>query len=171
MPESAAAQFDYTSHDVAQTQALGQHLGAMLRPGDVVCLAGDLGAGKTAFAQGVGRGWGARERVTSPTFTLVHEHRRDADDAVFYHMDCYRLNGASDAWGIGLEDLWHSDGCAVIEWPENIEGVLPEDRLWIGFTFIDAHQRHLTLAASGERYVTLLAALRGQVAGKSSATG
>ncbi|MEW6580856.1 MAG: tRNA (adenosine(37)-N6)-threonylcarbamoyltransferase complex ATPase subunit type 1 TsaE [Chloroflexota bacterium] len=171
MPTSSSAQFEYTSHDIAQTQALGQLLGALLRPGDVVCLSGDLGAGKTAFAQGIGRGWGARERVTSPTFTLVHEHRRDTDGTVFYHVDCYRLDGADDAWGIGLEDLWHDDGFVAIEWPEHVQAALPDERLWIAFTSLDAHQRHLVLRASGARYVGLLAALREQLSGQLSATG
>ncbi|MCL4238252.1 MAG: tRNA (adenosine(37)-N6)-threonylcarbamoyltransferase complex ATPase subunit type 1 TsaE [Anaerolineae bacterium] len=163
MPTSSNDHLEYTSHDLAQTQALGQLLGALLRPGDVVCLSGDLGAGKTAFAQGIGRGWGARERVTSPTFTLVHEHRRDADPAVFYHVDCYRLDGAGDAWSIGLEDLWHDDGFAVIEWPERIQAALPAERLWIAFAFLGAQQRHLALQASGARYVALLAALGEQL--------
>lgn len=167
MPTSNSAHLEYTSHDLAQTQALGQLLGALLCPGDVVCLSGDLGAGKTVFAQGIGRGWGARERVTSPTFTLVHEHRRDADGTVFYHVDCYRLDGAGDAWGIGLEDLWHDEGFVVIEWPEHILAALPAERLWIDFTFLGAQQRHLALQASGARYVGLLAALREQL----SATG
>ncbi|MCZ7540603.1 MAG: tRNA (adenosine(37)-N6)-threonylcarbamoyltransferase complex ATPase subunit type 1 TsaE [Anaerolineae bacterium] len=160
MPTASSAHLTYTSHNLAQTQALGQLLGALLRPGDVVCLSGDLGAGKTALAQGIGRGWGARERVTSPTFTLVHEHRREADAAVFYHVDSYRLDGAGDAWGIGLEDLWHDDGFVVIEWPERIQAALPDERLWIDFTFLGAQQRHLALQASGARYVGLLAALR-----------
>ncbi len=171
MENSITLDLEYTSHNLAQTQALGHLLGALLQPGDVVCLSGDLGAGKTAFAQGIGRGWGARERVTSPTFTLVHEHRRDVDGTVFYHVDCYRLDGARDAWGIGLEELWHDDGFAVIEWAEHVRAALPEQCLWIAFTFLDAHQRHLALRASGERYATLLAALREQVAGQSSAAG
>ncbi|NLX11994.1 MAG: tRNA (adenosine(37)-N6)-threonylcarbamoyltransferase complex ATPase subunit type 1 TsaE, partial [Chloroflexi bacterium] len=92
-----------TSHSVEQTLHLGRALGELLRPGDLICLAGDLGAGKTALTRGIGAGWGAREAVTSPTFTLIHEHRRPQDDQVLYHVDCYRLHGAEDAWNIGLD--------------------------------------------------------------------
>lgn len=165
MPTVTITTLTFTSHQVAQTQALGASLGRLLRPGDVICLSGDLGAGKTAFTQGIGRGWGALEPVTSPTFTLIHEHHRPEDSTVLYHVDCYRLHGPADAWGIGLEDLWHGEGCIVIEWPENIQPALPPEHLWIAFTFEGEQQRLLTFEARGERYQTLLAALRACVPG------
>lgn len=152
--------FDLTTTSVAHTERIGSRLGELLHGGDVICLSGDLGAGKTAFTRGIGAGWHAHEPVTSPTFTLMHEHRRAADDQVLYHVDCYRLQGAIDAWNIGLEDLLHSDDTVVIEWPEHIDAALPPARLWITFTFLGDTQRHLSFQATGERYQTLLAALR-----------
>lgn len=160
MAESYIALVEFTSHSVAQTSDLGCRLGRLLMGGDVICLAGGLGAGKTAFARGIGAGWGAREPITSPTFTLVHEHHRAQDTGVLYHVDCYRLHGADEAWGIGFEDLLHGDGVVVIEWPEHIAYALPTQRLWVAFTYLDDTRRHVVLQATGPRYAALVDALR-----------
>jgi len=154
------SRFDYTSRTPEETLRLGRVLGTLLEPGDVICLSGDLGAGKTVLTQGIGAGWGALEPVTSPTFMLIHEHRRKQNDHVLYHVDSYRLGGAADAWGIGLEDLWHYGGCLVIEWPENIAGILPDEKLWITLETIDTTQRHISLHGSGKRYESLVDAVR-----------
>jgi tRNA threonylcarbamoyladenosine biosynthesis protein TsaE len=151
---------EFTSHSVDQTIQLGQLIGALLQAGDVVCLSGDLGAGKTALTRGIGAGWGAREAVTSPTFTLIHEHHRAADEQMLYHVDCYRLRNAADAWGIGLDDILYGDHPVVIEWPEHIQAALPTARLWVALAFVDENQRHLTLTGTGARYQALVAALR-----------
>jgi tRNA threonylcarbamoyladenosine biosynthesis protein TsaE len=151
---------EFISSSVEQTTQAGYHLGELLAAGDVICLAGDLGAGKTVLARGIGMGWGVLEAVTSPTFTLIHEHHRAQDDQVLYHVDCYRLQGADDAWGIGLEDVLHGDGPVVIEWPEHVQQVLPARRLWIQFTVLDDSQRRITVKAGGQRYQALLEALR-----------
>jgi tRNA threonylcarbamoyladenosine biosynthesis protein TsaE len=149
----------FTSYSVEQTSQVGYHLGELLVAGDVICLAGDLGAGKTVLARGVGLGWGALESVTSPTFTLIHEHRRLQDNRVLYHVDCYRLRGADDASGIGLEDVLHGDGSVLVEWPEHVQDVLPAERLWVQLEFLDDTRRHVTVAATGPRYEALLQAL------------
>jgi tRNA threonylcarbamoyladenosine biosynthesis protein TsaE len=151
---------EFTSHSVDQTIQFGQLIGVRLQAGDVVCLSGDLGAGKTALTRGIGAGWGAREAVTSPTFTLIHEHHRAADEQMLYHVDCYRLSDAADAWGIGLDDILYGDHSVVIEWPENIQATLPADRLWVALAFVDENQRHLTITATGARYQALVDALR-----------
>jgi tRNA threonylcarbamoyladenosine biosynthesis protein TsaE len=162
----ALDKIDFISHTPQQTTRLGFRLGQWLASGDVLCLAGNLGAGKTALAQGIGAGWGALEAVTSPTFTLIHEHRRAADEQVFYHVDCYRLASAVDAWGIGLEDLLHADGAVVIEWPEHIQAMLPAERLWITLTFVDDMQRRIGIQATGARYVKLVESLRQSVSAR-----
>jgi tRNA threonylcarbamoyladenosine biosynthesis protein TsaE len=77
-----------------------------------------------------------------------------------YHIDSYRLEGAAEAWGIGLEDLIYSDQVVVIEWPEKIEGVLPQDRLWIALSIESDTQRRLSITATGERYQQLLETLQ-----------
>ncbi len=153
------AKREMLSRSVQETEQLGERLGALLRGGEVICLSGDLGAGKTAFTRGIGRGWGAAEPVTSPTFTLVHEHHRARDGQTLYHVDCYRLGGAADAWTIGLDELLHGEGVAVIEWPENVADALPAERLWVTLDFIDDQARRFTFRASGARHVALLAAL------------
>ncbi|MBN2305830.1 MAG: tRNA (adenosine(37)-N6)-threonylcarbamoyltransferase complex ATPase subunit type 1 TsaE [Anaerolineae bacterium] len=153
----------FTSQNVEHTVQVGTLLGGLLAAGDVICLSGNLGAGKTAFTRGIAAGWRALERVTSPTFTLVHEHRRAEDNQTLYHVDCYRLHSEEDAWGIGLDDLLHGDGVVVIEWPEHIETTLPDHRLWIAFDIAGETQRQITVTAAGERYRELLDALRAKL--------
>lgn len=160
MPNPDIYAIEFISDSVEQTSQVGYHLGQRLAVGDVICLAGDLGAGKTVFARGVGIGWGALESVTSPTFTLIHEHHRAHDSRVLYHVDCYRLQGTDDAWGIGLEDVLHGDGSVLIEWPEHVQAVLPAQRLWVQFGILDDTQRHMTVRAVGQRYQALLDTLR-----------
>src|SRR5687768_10234172 len=84
---------DFLSHGPEQTQRYGVRLGELLAPGDLVCLAGQLGAGKTNLANGIGRGFGIDEPLTSPTFTLVNEYRRPGDGRTLVHVDAYRLSG------------------------------------------------------------------------------
>ncbi|MBN1678687.1 MAG: tRNA (adenosine(37)-N6)-threonylcarbamoyltransferase complex ATPase subunit type 1 TsaE [Anaerolineae bacterium] len=151
-----SARFEIVSYNVKQTETIGSCLGSLLEAGDIICLEGNLGAGKTALTRGIAAGWGAREPVTSPTFTLVHEHQRDADTQTLFHIDCYRLHSAADAWHIGLDDLFYGEGPVVIEWPRHIEDIIPAERLWITFTIEDGTQRHLTINAAGQRYNTLL---------------
>jgi len=155
-----AATIELISQNVEHTFHLGQSLGKLVTPGDVICLSGNLGAGKTVFAKGIGAGWGALEVVTSPTFTLIHEHRRVRDSQILYHIDCYRLQGAGDAWGIGLEDLLLGDNPVVIEWPENVQDVLPQERLWADIQVLDETRRRMILRAAGDRYRAYLDALR-----------
>src|SRR4051812_35178539 len=103
-----------------ETHALGAALGARLRAGDVVLLRGELGAGKTAFVQGLARGFGVPEsrRVASPTFTLVNEH---AGRAPLYHIDLYRIEDPSDLEEIGMRDYFSGRGVAVVEWAERLD--------------------------------------------------
>jgi tRNA threonylcarbamoyladenosine biosynthesis protein TsaE len=137
------------THAPAETEQLGERIGARLRAGDLLCLAGELGAGKTCLTRGLARGWGAVERPTSPTFTLVNEYRR-ADGARMYHVDCYRLSGEADAWTTGLDDLF-DQGVVVIEWPERIGGALPAARLWVAIDDLGGDNRRFVFSASGER--------------------
>ena len=108
-----------------ETQALAARLAADLPTGAVICLHGDLGAGKTCFVQGLARGIGVRRPVGSPTFTLINEYRGARGLA---HIDLYRIRGAADAFGLGLEDyLEHFDGIVAIEWAERLGDWLPPD--------------------------------------------
>jgi tRNA threonylcarbamoyladenosine biosynthesis protein TsaE len=153
---------DFTSHSAEQTARIGVRLGGLLMPGDVVCLSGELGAGKTALAAGIGKGWGVLEQVNSPTFVFIHEHRRAIDAVRLYHVDCYRLPDAENASTIGLDEILAGDDVAIIEWPERIEALLPDARLWIHLTVFDDYteKRQVQFRASGNRYQTLLDTFR-----------
>lgn len=151
---------DFVSTGVAQTVRLGVRLGELLQVGNMVCLSGDLGAGKTTLAQGVGRGWGTAVRVTSPTFTLVNQYPRLKDGRILYHIDCYRLESPGDVATAGLEDIFDDDGAYLIEWAERITPILPTDRLTIELGYINETKRNLHLAAIGSRSAELLETFR-----------
>jgi len=140
----------------AQTQALGARLAKQLQPGDVLALAGDLGAGKTAFTQGLARGLGISRPVTSPTFTLINQYRTP-DGHILQHVDCYRLvNAPLEMWHAGLVDLFDDDNIVVIEWADRIPGLLPEEYLEIDFTYLGEGRRRLCFTAHGTRYVEMI---------------
>lgn len=156
---------DIISSSAEQTARLGARLGTLLQPGDVICLSGDMGAGKTVFSAGIGKGWGALTDVTSPTFNLVHVHEREADSQKLYHLDCYRLHSAEDAESVGLDEILSGSGPAVFEWPENILSALPAQRLWIDLRILEVNRRSLMITATGTRYEQLLEHFRGASAG------
>ena len=151
---------EFVSGSPTQTARIGERLGALLRGNEVICLEGDLGAGKTCFAQGVGRGWGATDDLTSPTFTLIHELRRAQDKARLYHIDLYRIEREVEAWMLGLTDLMDSTASVVIEWPERALSLLPPDRLWVQFSALDETRRRLTFNATDAFHLKLLNALK-----------
>lgn len=112
------------------TQALGRRLGERLGAGDVVALVGGLGAGKTHFAKGVAEAFGADPlAVTSPTFTIVHEH--DAPGCLVLHLDLYRIESRGEAERLGLSEMLSADAVAVVEWPEHAFGLLPRETIWL----------------------------------------
>ncbi len=147
-------QLDLTSHSAMQTWRWGEQLGHLARAGDLVCLEGDLGSGKTCLTQGLGYGLGVREEIASPTFILANEHR--GGRLMLYHLDVYRLRNPDEAVGIGLDDYLAGDGVTVIEWAEKIRGVLPAERLWIMFRHISDDERALQFQATGARYIEWL---------------
>lgn len=148
------------SGSAERSLAVGAALGRLLRPGDLVCLSGPLGAGKTVISRGIGIGWGTRPPLTSPTYNLVHEHRRDKDQARLIHIDLYRIDGAADAASLGIDDKLDSDDIVLIEWPERLGDYLPQEQLRIDIELVDDNARDLIISASGARYLSLLAALR-----------
>jgi tRNA threonylcarbamoyladenosine biosynthesis protein TsaE len=127
-----------------ETAAAGEALGGKLRPGDVVLLYGDLGAGKTAFVRGMARGIGANpDEVTSPTFTLVQEYA--GASATLYHVDLYRLEGP-EIDDLGLEDLVSGDGIVAIEWAERWKG-RPDDVTEVRIEDIGDDRRQISINA------------------------
>ena len=156
VPILREGELDIISHNAEQTRRLGVKLGTLLQPGDILCLSGDLGAGKTVFSSGIGVGWGADEPLISPTFNLVHVHSRAKDSTPLYHLDCYRLSGVADVDAIGLDDILEARGIVVIEWAERIAPVLPRERLWIELRAFELTRRSVIFTAVGERYRKLV---------------
>jgi tRNA threonylcarbamoyladenosine biosynthesis protein TsaE len=154
---------EFISRSAAQTRRAGMRLGALLQPGDVICLVGDLGAGKTTLVQGVSAGWGSLDQVTSPTFVLVNVYRRPDGNRLF-HLDAYRLSSAAEAEDLDIDALI-DQGPLVVEWADRIRDVLPQVRLWVELSWIAEDQRDLMLSAFGSRYHVLLMELRKQVFG------
>ena len=143
-----------------RTETIGAALGRLLQPGNVICLSGRLGAGKTVFSRGIGNGWGAVPALTSPTYNLVHEHRRAEDEQRLAHVDLYRISGSREADSLGLDDLLDEEYIMVLEWPERISALLPQTHLWIDIELADAGRRELVFRARGARYAALVEALR-----------
>jgi len=149
---------DFVSRSAAQTRRLGMRLGAMLKPGDVVALEGDLGSGKTTFVQGIATGWGSTDAVSSPTFVIVNVYRR-GDGSLLYHMDAYRLSGAAEALDLDLDSMIE-EAPLVIEWADRIAEALPDERLTVRFEWLDAYQRALHFEPHAERARVLVRRLR-----------
>lgn len=158
MPVLPANAFDFLSHSPEQSRRLGMRLGAHLLPGDVICLQGELGAGKTTFVQGLASGWGSLDAVSSPTFVLVNLYRR-SDGGQLFHFDTYRVESAPEAEELDLDSML-TNGPLVIEWPERMLGIIPAERLWIKLEYVDDDRRELTFLPTGQRYIDLLAEFR-----------
>lgn len=156
---------DFVSHSTEQTRRVGERLGRLLQPGHIVCLQGDLGAGKTCLAQGIGRGLGIESAITSPTFILVNEYQAPGATHKLYHVDLYRVETVTEAHGIGLEDIFYGDDICVIEWAERVSEMLPADRLWITLRYVDDTKRALQFEAHGARCASLLERLRREAFG------
>ena len=155
MPILDAHTLDFWSHSPEQTVRFGARLGELLRPGDLVTLSGELGAGKTTFIGGLSRGWGSSDQVTSPTFVLVNEYRRP-DGLRLWHLDAYRLGSGQEALDLGLDDLLAGDGLMVVEWPERIADVLPAESLRLHLGWVDHSRRSLRVDAAGDRYFEIV---------------
>jgi tRNA threonylcarbamoyladenosine biosynthesis protein TsaE len=147
---------DFISNSLEQTVRLGVRLGELLQPGDLVGMTGELGVGKTALAIGIGRGWGAALRVTSPTFVLINQYPRLRDGRILYHVDCYRLETTAEIATAGIEDVLDATGAVMVEWAERIEWILPADRLRIDIGYQSLTRRTIRFTASGERSAKLL---------------
>lgn len=144
---------DFYVNGVEETTSIGVALGKLLRAGDIICLTGDLGTGKTHITKGIARGLSIDEYITSPTFTIVNEY--DSGRLKLNHFDVYRVSDPDEIYAIGFDDYIFSDAVSIIEWANYIEDILPNEYLHIhlekdlekGEDF-----RKITLKPYGERY-------------------
>lgn len=158
MPVVDSHTVDFFSRSPEQTRHMGTRLGGALQPGDVVCLQGDLGAGKTTFVQGVAEGWGSIDAVSSPTFIIVNQYR-DGNERQLFHMDAYRLDSTHEAEEIDI-DAMLARGPLLVEWPERMERLIPRDRLWVQLETMNEDEREMKFKAHGKRYDELLEIVR-----------
>ncbi len=165
MPILDAHTLEFFSRSPEQTRRVGMRLGGTLHAGDVVCLQGDLGAGKTTFVQGLAQGWGSLDLVSSPTFILVNIYRR-ADAKQLFHLDAYRLDSVPEAEELDLESMLEQ-GPLVIEWPERMGSLIPTNKLWVHFDYMSDEHRQMVFKASGKHYDSLLNEIRRTMFGAS----
>lgn len=149
---------DCISHSVAQTVRIGQRLGELLQPGDLVLLQGDLGVGKTQLVRGIAQGLGSNDQVTSPSFVLINEYRAGPQwpGMHIYHADLYRIEHASELGTIGLEDIWNAHDVCLVEWAERGRGWLPDTHLGVHLGYLGETKRVLRFIPQGTRYQQLV---------------
>ena len=144
--------FTFTTHDPAQTIALGEQIGKRLKGGEVIAYSGGLGVGKTTITRGISIGMGLGDEVTSPTFALVNEYA--GKERSLCHFDMYRISGALDLETTGFYDYLDGNNVLAVEWSENIADELPDDCIKIHIERIDDTTREITLTAD-ERFADI----------------
>ena len=157
MPAAALHRVVVRSATPDETIALGERLGRVARPGDLLCLWGELGAGKTQLAKGLARGLGIPDTVNSPTFILMNEY---AGRLPLFHVDLYRLADAADALAGGVVDDRQSDGVTVVEWPDRMGDVLPAGRLDVRIEGTGDEPREITIETGDGGLARLVEAVR-----------
>ncbi len=154
----ATSSFQHTLQDITATAALGRQLGRIAQKGDVILLHGDLGVGKTTLTQFIAQGLEVPkdQYVSSPSFALMHDY---PGRIPLFHMDCYRLAGEEDIEGAGLADYIGGPGLTIIEWPERLGSLQPEERLDLILKPINETSRTCLLQPHGESWSSRIAAL------------
>ena len=144
---------EFEVNSIEETTKLGKELGKILNPGDIICLTGDLGTGKTHITKGISEGLGITDNITSPTFTIVNEY--NSGRLKLYHFDVYRVSDPDEIYAIGFDDYIFGDGVSIIEWANYIEEILPKDYLHIYITkdlSKGENYRKITITPYGEKY-------------------
>ncbi len=149
----------FITNSYGETQKLGEDFAKKLQGGDVIALYGELGSGKTTFAQGLARGLGIKQRIISPTFVIVREYKLKTQKSkvkttiknskLFYHVDLYRIESSKEIEGLGLQEIISGrQNIVAIEWAEKIKELLPKERIDIYFEYIDEQKRRITRFAA-----------------------
>ena len=154
-------QYEFISKNEADTKQLAKKLAAKLKPKDVVVLTGELGSGKTKFTEGFLSYFGLGNEISSPTFTIVNEYKKN--DLNIYHFDVYRLSDSSEFYEIGGEEYFEN-GICLIEWGELIEDALPNEYIKIDFSRDDSNEneRILNIQSIGNKYNNIIDSLKGE---------
>ncbi|WP_040210665.1 tRNA (adenosine(37)-N6)-threonylcarbamoyltransferase complex ATPase subunit type 1 TsaE [Clostridium polynesiense] len=142
-----------TVNNLSETLDLGRKIGMLAKPGDIYCLDGDIGSGKTHLTKGIAEGLGIKENITSPTFTIVNEYH--SGRLKLYHFDVYRVNDPDEIYAIGFDEYIFSDGITVIEWAEYIKELIPEDYVHIIIKKSESGNddlREITITFQGSKY-------------------
>ncbi len=140
----------FTTNSAKETELLGEKIAKNLVRKDIIAYSGDLGAGKTALTRGIMRGLGYKDRVTSPTFAIVHEYL--LDDFSVCHFDMYRILDDDALYDIGFDDYLSSDSILIIEWSENIINSLPKDIIYIDMKNLGDDTREIILGGKYENF-------------------
>lgn len=140
-------------NNTKETEKFGLALGSKLKGSDVICLNGDLGAGKTTLTKSIGKGMGIDDYITSPTFNIINEYYSDLN---LYHFDTYRLENIDDVEYLGFDEYFYSDGVCIIEWADRIKEFLPDQYLELNIKKIDDDKREIELVAFGDRPAEIL---------------
>ena len=135
-----------------ETQKVGFSLGKLLSRGDVILLEGDLSAGKTTFTKGIGEALGVKKVINSPTFTIVKTYR--GNEHTLYHMDLYRLDGLGNDFD--LYEYFEGDGICVVEWPHQVDEILPEEYILVTIKITGLELREIKIESVGEKYRKLV---------------
>ncbi len=144
----------FISRSPEETVEFAAALAGYLKGGDIICLFGDLGSGKTTFVKGIAQGLSIRqEKVNSPTFVLMNSYKGKLP---LFHFDFYRLDRPEEIAAIGYEEFLYGNGVAVIEWAERFGDLLPDENLSIRFSCQKENERLIKFAAKGQRYETLI---------------
>lgn len=149
-------QYEFFSKQPEETIDFSKRLAALLKPGDVITLEGDLGAGKTTFTKGLALGLEINKNVNSPTFTIIKEYQGRLP---LYHMDVYRVEDSFE--DLGFDEYFEGDGVSVVEWAHLIEDQLPQELLAIHIYLADNNSRRIIINPKGERYEDLCKELLG----------
>ena len=147
------------SNSVKETLSLGKSLARYLQAGDIICLQGELGTGKTTLTKGIAEGLGvSKAEVTSSSFILIRQHLEGK--VPLFHFDLYRLKETCDIATLGYEEYLYGEGVAVIEWAENLKYLMPKERLMVKLSYCPGNKREFNFIALGARYKELLRRLK-----------
>lgn len=147
---------NYIIKSIEGTQAFANALSRVLKPGDVLCLSGDLGAGKTTFSQFLCKALGVDDYVTSPTFNIMNQYEASMP---IYHFDVYRIFDEDEMLEIGFEDFLYGEGLCIVEWAQKVASMIPKDAIWMTITLDEQMNRLIEIEANrplaiGEDYET-----------------